>query len=388
MGIQRSLVSGAALGAGLTYFLDPSRGRRRRARVRDKVVSFWRRSGDALDTTSRNLRDRVTGIAAETRSLFHGEEEEVDDMLLVDRVRSRMGRVVSHPRAIDVTARNGHVILSGPILHNEVDRLVACVGGIRGVKSVENRLAVHRERDIPALQGGGSRPGARWEIMQSNWSPSLRFVMSCLGGGLAIGGAARRDPFGYALAGVGSAALIRAITNIEFRRLFGIGAGRRAVEIRKTINIDAPVEEVYAFWSHFENFPRFMRHIREVRDLGNGRSHWVASGPAGLSVAWNAVVTRREENSLIAWKSEPGSLVESAGTVHFRPNRDGGTQLDIHMAYNPPAGALGHAIAYIFGADPRHAMNEDLVRFKSLIENEKTTVGHETVTRDDVLSRP
>src|SRR5690606_16207145 len=99
---------------------------------------------------------------------------------------------------------------------------------------------------------------------------------------------------------------------------------------------------------------------------------------AGLSVQWNAVITRQEPNSLIAWKSEPGSLVESAGTVHFRPNAQGGTQLDIQMSYNPPAGALGHAMAAIFGSDPRHLMDEDMIRFKSLIENEKTRVGGET----------
>ncbi len=388
MGKQRTLIGGAALGAGLMYFLDPGRGRRRRAHVRDKAIHFWKRSGDALDTTGRNLRDRIVGLTAEARSVFGREEEEIDDRQLADRVRSRMGRIVSHPRAVDVTVHHGRVTLSGPILHNEADRLVATVSGIGGVKGVENRLEVHRERDIPALQGGGGRPGYQWEIMQSNWSPSLRFVMSSLGAGLAVSGFMRRGPVGYALAGAGSAALLRAITNIEFKRLFGIGAGRRAVEIRKTLNIDAPVEEVYAFWSHFENFPRFMPHIHEIRDLGDGRSHWVASGPVGLSVQWNAVITRQEPNSLIAWKSEPGSLVESAGTVHFRPNSQGGTQLDIHMAYNPPAGALGHAVATIFGADPRRAMDQDLVRFKSLIENEKTSVGGETITRDDIMSRP
>lgn len=391
MGMQRTLIGGATLGAGLMYFLDPGRGRRRRALVRDKAVHYWKRSGDALDTTGRNLRDRVVGLTAEARGAFRQREEEeeaIDDRQLADRVRSRMGRIVSHPRAIDVTVHNGHVTLSGPILHDEVERLIAEVGGISGVKGVENRLEVHRERDISSLQGGGKRPGHRWELMQSNWSPSLRFLMSCLGGGLAIGGVMRRDTLGHILTGIGSAALLRAITNLEFKRLFGIGAGRRAVEIRKTLNIDAPVEEVYTFWSHFENFPRFMPHIREVRDLGNGRSHWIASGPAGLSVQWNAVITRQEPNRLIAWRSEPGSLVESAGTVHFRPNAQGGTQLDIQMSYNPPAGALGHATAAIFGSDPRHLMDEDMIRFKSLIENEKTRVGGETVTRDDVISRP
>jgi uncharacterized membrane protein len=384
MGMQKTIVSGIGIGAGLMYFLDPGRGRRRRALVRDKAASFWSRSGDAVDTTARNLRDRMVGVGAEVRSMFE-DGEHVPDQRLVERVRSKMGRVCSHPRAIDVTASDGHITLSGPVLQDEVSRLIAAVGGIQGVKGVDNRLEVHQERDIPSLQGGVGRPGYQWEIMQTNWSPSLRFVMTCVGSGLAVAGAMRRGAAGYIITGCGSAMLLRAITNKEFRRLFGIGAGRQAVTIQKTINIDAPVEEVYDFWSHFENFSKFMRHIQEVRNLGNGRSHWVATGPAGLSVRWDAVTTRQEPNSLIAWKSEPGSLVESAGMVHFHPNRLGGTQVDIQMSYNPPAGAMGHAVATIFGADPRRAMDEDLVRFKSLIENDRTSVGSQTVTRDEVM---
>lgn len=383
MGKHTTLI-GIGIGAGTMYFLDPGRGRRRRAMLRDKAVSMWCRTGDAIDTTGRNLRDRATGIGAEVRSLF-GDERDVPDRLLVDRVRSKMGRVVSHPHAIDVTSRDGRIFLSGPILRSERDRLVAAAGGVRGVKEVDDRLEVHETRDIPSLQGGSQHPGSEWELLQTNWSPSLRFVMACAGSGSAVYGGLRGGFPGSLLAIGGVAALLRAVTNKGFGRLFGIGAGRAAVQVRKTINIDAPVEEVYRFWSQFTNFPKFMRHIREVRDLGNGRSHWVASGPAGLSVAWNAVVTREEANSLIAWKSETGSLVESAGMVHFRPNERGGTQLDIHMSYNPPAGAMGHALASIFGADPRHAMNEDLVRFKSLLENSKTSIGSHTVTRDEVM---
>lgn len=384
MGTRKTLISGLAIGGGLMYFLDPGRGRRRRALVRDKAASFWSRSGGAIDTTARNLRDRAVGLAAEVRSMTGGEEH-VSDELVAERVRSTMGRVVSHPRAIDVSVRDGHVILSGPILEHEVHRLISATESVRGVQGVENHLEVHRERDIPALQGGVSRPGYRWEIMQTNWSPSLRFVMAGLGGTSAAYGMLRRGPAGYTMAGLGSAALLRSIANREFSRIIGIGAGRQAVEIQKTINVDAPVEEVYGLWSHFENFPKFMRYVREVWDLGNGRWHWVVAGPAGFPVRWNAAITRQEPNNLIAWKSEEGSRVQNAGTVHFRPNQHGGTQVDIQMSYNPPAGAIGHAVATILGRSPRHEIDEDLVRFKSLIENRKTSVGRHTVSRDEVM---
>jgi uncharacterized membrane protein len=355
--------------------------------VRDKTIHYWNRSGQILETTERNVRDRFTGISAELRARVEGEEF-VPDFILAERVRSKLGRVASHPRAIDVLATDGRVILGGFVLEEELQRVLSAVHGLRGVHEVENRLEVHRERDIPALQGGSPRAEYGWEIMQTNWSPSFRLAMTGTGSALAVYGLLRRGAQGALVAGAGAGILTRALTNLELRRIFGLGAGRRAVEVHKTVNINAPVEEVFGFWSHMENFPRFMRHIKEVRDLGNARSHWVAAGPAGISVQWTAVTTRKEDNRMIAWRSEPGTVVRSAGRVHFLPKPGGGTQVDVIMSYNPPAGALGHAVAAIFGADPRHAMNEDLGRLKSLIEDRKTSIGSRTVTKDEVAPRP
>lgn len=378
----QSLIGGFAIGASAMYLLDPSRGRRRRALARDKFYSIWNRSGDAIGTTARNVGDRFAGAQAAVRSRLQGEGRVADDVL-VERVRSRIGRVVSHPSSIFVTAQDGRVTLSGPILQHEVKRLLSAVESVRGVESVDSRLEVHRDRDIPALQGGKGRPGPGWELLQTNWSPSLRLFMSSIGGAAAAYGAIRRDPPGIALASGGAILLLRALTNMEFRRLLGIGAGRRAVDFHKTVNINAPVEEVYQFWEHVENFPRFMSHIEEVRRIGDGRTHWRAKGPAGISVEWDAMITRREPHHLLAWKTEPGAAVQNSGMVRFRPNAAGGTQLDIMMSYNPPAGALGHLVAAIFGADPKRAMDEDLVRLKSLIEDRKTSVGGHTVTREE-----
>ncbi len=378
----QTLITGLGLGAGAMYFLDASRGRRRRAIFRDKVYSLWNRSGNAVDTTARNVRDRLSGAAASLRSMVE-REEYVSDDVLTGRVRSRLGRVVSHPSSIVVTAHDGRVTLSGPILQKEVKRLLSAVRAVRGVRDVDNRLDMHHGRDIPALQGGRT-PGAEWEIMQTNWSPSFRFFMSCLGGGLAAYGIGRRDPAGALTAAGGGVLLARALTNMELRRLFGVGAGRSAMSFHKTININAPVDEVFRFWEQRENFPKFMSHIEEVRVTGEGRTHWRARGPAGVSAEWDAVVTRHEPNRLIAWRTESGSAVQNTGVVRFAPNAAGGTQLDIMMSYNPPAGALGHLVAAIFGADPKQAMDEDLVRLKSLLEDRKTTVGGHTVTREEV----
>lgn len=381
-----NLITGIGIGAGLMYVLDPRSGRRRRALARDRAVSLVHRSEDAMDTTSRNLKDRTKGLLAEMKSVM--SEGEISDQVLVDRIRSRIGRVVSHPHAIQVSAQAGRVTLSGPILENELKNVVSSVESVRGVKEVENRLEPHREADISSLQGGVARAGETWEVMQANWSSSLRAVMGAGGAALAIYGMRRRGPVGVLSAGTGALTLARAATNLELKRLFGIGAGRRAVDVHKTININAPVEQVFDFWTKFENFPRFMSHLKEVRNMGENRSRWTAAGPGGVNLQWNAVITQLEPNRLIAWKSDPPtSGLQNAGIVHFRPNRSGGTQIDITMSYNPPGGAFGHSIAAFLGMDPRTAMHEDLVRFKSLIEEGKATGAAGTVSRQELETK-
>jgi uncharacterized membrane protein len=140
------------------------------------------------------------------------------------------------------------------------------------------------------------------------------------------------------------------------------------VDIQKTLYVEAPVERVFAFWSHYDNFPLFMSNVREVSDLGGQRSRWVVSGPGGVPVEWNAVLTERDENRLLAWRSEPGSMLENAGVIRFA--REGtGTRIEFRFSYNPPAGRAGRAMAEFFGADPRARMNEDLGRLKTLLES-------------------
>ena len=88
--------------------------------------------------------------------------------------------------------------------------------------------------------------------------------------------------------------------------------------------------------------------------------------PAGSTVEWYAVLTQVEPNEKLAWESVEGSAVRTTGVVHFRPVRDGATEIDVHLLYAPPGGAIGHAVATVFGVDPKRSMDEDLVRLKSL----------------------
>jgi uncharacterized membrane protein len=142
---------------------------------------------------------------------------------------------------------------------------------------------------------------------------------------------------------------------------------RRAVDIQKTLYIDAPIDQVYAFWSHYENFPLFMSHVRAVEDLGGGRSHWSVSGPGGLPIEWNAVLTQQVPEEVIAWRSEAGSMLENAGIIRFSPSGTG-TRVNLRFCYHPPAGGAGRAVAELLGSDPRAKLNEDLGRMKSMLE--------------------
>jgi uncharacterized membrane protein len=371
------------LGAGLMYLFDRDRGPRRRALLRDKIIHALRRAGELCDKGARDLSHRIRGLYAELRPC-RGTATGLHD-LLVERVRAKMGRFTSHAHAIEVSAQGGRVSLHGPILANEVQALISAVASVPGVSAIDNHLEVHQDASgVPALQGGSRRTGERFDIQRESWAPSTRLVVAAVGGGLALYRLTRRDQRGATLGAAGAVLLLRALANRPFFRLLGIGAGRQAIEFQKTITVRAPLEDVFEFWMNFENFPRFMAHLCEVKRLGEGRYRWVAKGPVGIPMSWDAEVTRVIPNKVIVWRSVPGAAIRNAGIVHFEQNPDGTTRLDIRMSYNPPAGVIGHAVASLFGADPKHAMDEDLVRFQSILEQGKTTAHGEEVHFSEV----
>ena len=184
----RSLLSGMAVGAAAAMILDPGRGARRRALLRDKAVLATRKTGDALDTTMRDVANRTRGFAAETRGWIAGRA--VEDKRLLERVRARLGRVTSHPRAIDVEVQGGQVTLRGPVLSAETQDLLSTAAGVRGVRSVINELEPHDSPEgVPALQGRGRVAGPRLDLFQSHWAPATRALVGAAAlaaGGLAI----------------------------------------------------------------------------------------------------------------------------------------------------------------------------------------------------------
>jgi len=193
-------------------------------------------------------------------------------------------------------------------------------------------------------------------------------ALKVAGGLLALYGLTRRGRLATLLRTVGTGLLL----DTARRGRLGLPGvqpleRRRAVDIQKTLYIDAPIDQVYAFWSNYENFPLFMSHVREVEDLGGGRSHWSVSGPGGLPIQWSAVLTQQAPEEVIAWRSEAGSMLENAGVIRFSPAGTG-TRVNLRFCYHPPAGGAGQAVAELLGSDPRAKLNEDLGRMKSLLE--------------------
>jgi uncharacterized membrane protein len=139
--------------------------------------------------------------------------------------------------------------------------------------------------------------------------------------------------------------------------------------VKRSIIVNRSPEELYRFWRHFENLPRVMSSLESVRVLDGRRSHWVAKGPAGTHVEWDAEIAGDNPNSYIAWRSLPGSAIETSGSVRFAPAAGGrGTLVEVEMYYVPLAGALGATVATLFGREPGREIAEALRRFKWLME--------------------
>lgn len=157
---RTALLTGAAAGVAAAYFLDTTSGRRRRHRFADAVAHSTHVAADTTGKVARDLRNRSRGIIATTSRVFRRDEP--SNEVLLERVRATLGRVASHPRAIDVqTTGAGHVVLCGSILESEKDRVLDAIGRVRGVNDVDARFDVHREPgNVPSLQGSARVPAS------------------------------------------------------------------------------------------------------------------------------------------------------------------------------------------------------------------------------------
>jgi uncharacterized membrane protein len=141
------------------------------------------------------------------------------------------------------------------------------------------------------------------------------------------------------------------------------------MDVQQALTVRRPREEVYRFWRDFENLPRFMSHLESVEVTGDRRSHWRAKAPAGAPVEWDAELVEDRPNELIAWRSLEGAQVSNSGFVRFQDAPgDRGTEVQVALRYDPPAGPLGRLVAKLFGDEPHQQVASDLRRFKQVME--------------------
>jgi uncharacterized membrane protein len=216
-------------------------------------------------------------------------------------------------------------------------------------------------------------------------SPSLADAEKwlALGAGalLLLVGASRRSTAGACLAISSAPLLYRGITG-RWPEIFdgseldstrhALG-GDHGIHVRESTRVEVPLAEVFRFWRRLENLPQFMTHLDRVSEVADGTSHWVAKGPGGVAVEWDAEIINEVENERIAWRSLPESDVVTAGSVSFDAVRGGrSTQVNVHLQYAPPAGKAGALLASLFGREPSQTIREDLRRFRQQLEAGET----------------
>lgn len=146
------------------------------------------------------------------------------------------------------------------------------------------------------------------------------------------------------------------------------GVGKQNAKVEAEVVVDRPREEIYRIWRNLENLPVFMEGLVSVHEIDDRRSIWVAKGPAGTVVKWDAEIINDVENEIIAWQTLEGSGVDNAGSVHFESVGPDSTRIQVVFRYDPPADNLGVWVAKAFGRDPQLEIETDLQRFKAIME--------------------
>jgi uncharacterized membrane protein len=244
---------------------------------------------------------------------------------------------------------------------------------------------------VAAFKRHGTQ-GFRQRGSRVNVNQIERWLSAVAGGALAAYALKKRSPAGGAAAVAGAALLYRGATgHCDVYQALGVNTanghrekgtgviadrgsdtrrqlgGARGIHVDEAVTINRPIGELYRFWRNFENLPRFMRHLDSVAMREQGISRWVAKGPAGTHVEWDARIINEIENKVIGWQSLDGSTVSTAGSVNF-DETEHGTKVRVHLQYSPPGGRIGAAIARLFGEEPNQTVREDLRRFKQLME--------------------
>ena len=141
--------------------------------------------------------------------------------------------------------------------------------------------------------------------------------------------------------------------------------------VEASVDIEAPVEQVYDYWETLQNLPKFMVNIEEIRETGPDMTHWKVKGPLGAKIEFDVRTTQQEQNEALGWNSIDGD-VQTSGQVRFRELSEGNTRVETTINYwDPPAGRLGEAASRLV-ANPKVLLEQDLQNFKEIMEGTAT----------------
>lgn len=149
--------------------------------------------------------------------------------------------------------------------------------------------------------------------------------------------------------------------------------------IGRSVTINRPRAELFAYWRDLTNLPSFMDNVERIDMLSPTRSHWVVKAPGGKAVEWDATITDERDGEYIAWASDEGADVPNSGRIAFRDAGERGTVVSATIAYDPPAGIIGQVIAKLFQREPAIQARRDLRRFKQLMETGEVATAARTV---------
>jgi uncharacterized membrane protein len=174
---------------------------------------------------------------------------------------------------------------------------------------------------------------------------------------------------------------VLAVTALDVMCAMQLSNGsKHGIHAKGSCIVNSTPEEVYQFWRNFENLPRFMRHVDSVTELGDGRSHWKVKGPAGMEVEWDATLVADVPNEVITWRTLENADVDHAGAVRFERAAGGrGTIVKVNIEYMPVGGVIGATVAKLFGEEPEQQLDDDLRRFKQVMEVGEVVVSEATL---------
>ena len=363
-------LGGMAAAAAAAYFLDRNHGQKRRVEFAAGAKHLASTVAGAAELSIRDAQHRLLGAA---KHLWHSlQQHGVDDTVLVARVRARMGRIVAHPHHIHVAADQGVVTLWGQASEAEARLLSDAIRRVDGVSGLLDHLEF-RESDPDGPQHPDTYRRARHST-QLNWSPARRLATTAAAAAMAAYGWRRRDNTGLAITLVGAGLATQCWMKQNVHSALALTDDCPGFALERTVKIKAPVSDLYDFWSNPENYPKVFSHIAAVERQGENLYRWTIAGPAGIPIHWEGTITRTIPNTIVEWKSLPGSTVGNFGIARFDANYDASTRLHIRMFYRPPAGILGRFLAEIFGADPEKVLDHDLAHLKKTFEQNEDLV--------------